>query len=669
MTYAVCFKCGAEKSGALTQCDSCKETPSEDSNLALSLVLSEHLSSKTQLEVLAHEIRSHLKLTVPESLLLQAHEALKDPQLLAMLGAGSLNTSGKAQVRATPRAGRPESRATSNSSSHQRKRALHKSQLQKNPFAVLGVTTRDDRRRIVEQAEEKSLELDHEACQKARSDLTSPRMRLNAEMSWLPGVSPRKAEQFVSALQSDPMSLRGESGLPTLAHLNLLAAAFEAVDTDDSADDVAEFIQEMAYLVDDLSSEQVLRDINEDRAVSGFPEVKGIDQVEAELSERKRYYRNAIKDALNRLSPTSLVEAMTTAVDQITYGGEEHAPELIDDLVDSYAVETQGFLQKEAESVGKLIQMARNSAKSGENAVKPIVDKLIVVARNWDNVAQPIQLSAKARGIDHDPSHEIAYSIRSLAIDLFNEHDMLDQSQRLTELIQELFAELPEVVERVDEDAEALANIFRNREQAKAQEVAWERDITYRAEVGVMFKDVLSISPEGVAWKNKRFPLEAITRVRWGAVRHSVNGIPSGTTYTLAFGDNRSEAVVELKKESTYSTFLEKLWKAVVVRLLTELFETLQAGNDVRFGEAVLSDDGITLIKHKFLGANEKVRCSWGQVHVWSADGSFYIGSKDDKKTYVGLSYIHAANTHVLEQAIRMAFKKPGMRRLSDMLR
>ncbi len=54
---------------------------------------------------------------------------------------------------------------------------------------------------------------------------------------------------------------------------------------------------------------------------------------------------------------------------------------------------------------------------------------------------------------------------------------------------------------------------------------------------------------------------------------------------------------------------------------------------------------------------------------MWSADGSFYIGSKDDKKTYVGLSYIHSANTHVLEQAIRMAFKKPGMRRLSDVMR
>jgi len=668
MTNSICFKCGAKKFGALTQCGSCNVMPRAEGDLALSLVLSEHLSSKTQLGVLAHEIRSHLKLSVSEALLHQAHEALKDPQLLAMLGTGPQTATDGSQARPAPRAVRPEPRSTTSSPSRQRKRSLHQSQLQKNPFALLGVTTRDDRRRIVEQAEDKSLELDHDACQKARSDLTSPRMRLSAEMSWLPGVSPRKAEQFVTTLHSDPMSLREESGLPTLAHLNLLAAAFEAVDGSDSADDVAEFIQEMAHLVDDLSAEQVLRDINEDRSVSGFPEVKGIEQVEAELSERKRYYRNAIKDALNRLPPASLVDAMTTAVDQITCGGEDHAPELIDDLVDSYAVETQGFLQKEAESVEKLIQAARDSAKSGESVVKPIVDKLEAVARNWDKVAQPIQLSAKARGIDHEPSHEIAYFVRSLAIDLFNEHDMLTQSQRLTGLIQELFAELPEVVEQVEQDSEALADIFQNRKMNEAQKNEWARDITYQAEVGMMFKDILSISPDGLAWKNKRFPLDVVTRVRWGAVRHSVNGIPSGTTYTLAFGDNRSEAVVELKKESTYSTFLEKLWKAVVIRLLTELFETLQAGNEVRFGEATLRDDGVTLIKHKFLGANEKVRCSWGQVHVWSADGSFYIGAKDDKKTYVDLSYIHAANTHVLEQAIRMAFKKPGMRCLSDLL-
>lgn len=547
-------------------------------------------------------------------------------------------------------------------------RTLKTTALHQTPFAILGVTTRDDRRRIVELAEEKSLELDHDVCQKARSDLTNPRTRLSAEIAWLPGVSPRKASQLVEGLLHDAMAVREESGLPTLAHLNLLAAAFEAVDGEHDADDLASFIQEVAYLVDEIDPEDVLRDINEDRAASGFPEVRALDQIEAELAERKRYYRSAIKDALDRLPPTTLVQVMTDTVEEVTLGGEDHAPELIDDLVDSYEVETQGFLQKEAENVHKLIKAARDSANSGEAAVKPYVDKLDAVARNWDKVAQPIQLSAKARGIDHEASRDLAYEIRSLAIDLFNTHDMLTQAQRLTGLLQELFAELPEVSERVEQDADALADIFHERKQAVARRDEWAREITYRAEIGVMFKDTLSISPDGISWKGQSFSLDSITRVRWGGVRHSVNGVPTGTTYTIAFGDKRSEAVVELKKEDIYSKFIDKLWRAVCVRLLGEMLEALKDGRDLYFGDALLHDDGITLVRHKFLGANERVRCTWGQVQIWNADGSFCIGSKDDKKTNVGISYIHVANTHILEQLIRMAFKKPGLRRLSELL-
>ena len=548
------------------------------------------------------------------------------------------------------------------------RRTLKTTALHQTPFAILGVTTRDDRRRIVELAEEKSLELDHDVCQKARSDLTNPRTRLSAEIAWLPGVSPRRASQLVEGLLHDALAVREESGLPTLAHLNLLAAAFEAVDSEHDAEDLASFIQEVAYLVDEIDPEDVLRDINEDRAVSGFPEVRALDQIEAELAERKRYYRSAIKDALDRLPPTTLVQVMTDTVEGVTLGGEDHAPELIDDLVDSYEVETQGFLLKEAENVHKLIKAARESANSGEAAVKPYVDKLDAVARNWDKVAQPIQLSAKARGIDHEASRDLAYEIRILAIDLFNTHDMLTQSQRLTGLLQELFAELPEVSERVEQDADALADIFHERKQAVARRDEWAREITYRAEIGVMFKDTLSISPDGISWKGQSFSLDSITRVRWGGVRHSVNGVPTGTTYTIAFGDKRSEAVVELKKEDIYSKFIDKLWRAVCVRLLGEMLEALKDGRDLYFGDALLHDDGITLVKHKFLGANERVRCTWGQVQIWYADGSFCVGSKDDKKTNVGISYIHVANTHILEQLIRMAFKKPGLRRLSELL-
>lgn len=670
---AICFKCGSEKSGALLACGACGTTPRLNSELALSLVLTDHLSSKTQLAHYSHELRNHLKLSVPADALAQAQEALKDPQLMAMLGAQPASDASAKPVPTTassrPVAAPPAQLARNSPSPRARvQRTLKTTALHQTPFAILGVTTRDDRRRIVELAEEKSLELDHDVCQKARSDLTNPRTRLSAEIAWLPGVSPRKASQLVENLLHDPMAVREESGLPTLAHLNLLAAAFEAVDSEHDAEDLASFIQEVAYLVDEIDPEDVLRDINEDRAVSGFPEVRALDQIEAELAERKRYYRSAIKDALDRLPPTTLVQVMTDTVEEVTLGGEDHAPELIDDLVDSYEVETQGFLQKEAENVHKLIKAARDSANSGEAAVKPYVDKLDAVARNWDKVAQPIQLSAKARGIDHEASRDLAYEIRSLAIDLFNTHDMLTQAQRLTGLLQELFAELPEVSERVEQDADALADIFHERKQAVARRDEWAREITYRAEIGVMFKDTLSISPDGISWKGQSFSLDSITRVRWGGVRHSVNGVPTGTTYTIAFGDKRSEAVVELKKEDIYSKFIDKLWRAVCVRLLGEMLEALKDGRDLYFGDALLHDDGITLVRHKFLGANERVRCTWGQVQIWNADGSFCIGSKDDKKTNVGISYIHVANTHILEQLIRMAFKKPGLRRLSELL-
>ncbi len=739
MAMAICFKCGSAKSGAQVACRSCNAAPSTNSEYAVSLALSDHLSSNDQLAQYSHELRNGQQLSVPREALVQALDALKDPQLLAMLSAQSspsspapstnfanqksvdprlvplmaqkinqfpillqdrsllpqldvqfevvyeamAKTHSLQQIvdecfrRAFPPDGIPKARQIAPSVAPQRttpppvlkpERRLTNTALHQSPFAVLGVTTRDDRRRIVEVAEEKSLELDHEVCQKARSDLTNPRSRLSVEMAWLPGVSPRKASQLVESLLQDPMAIREESGLPALAHLNLLAAAFESVNGEHDADDLAEFIMETAYLAEELIPEDVLRDINEDRAVSRFPEVRALDQIEAELTERKRYYRGAIKDALDRLPPMTLVQVITETVDGVTSGGEDHAPGLIDDLVDSYEVETQGILQKEAENVHKLIKMAREQAGFGEAAVRPYLDKLDAVARNWDKIAQPIQLSSKARGIDHEASRELAYEIRSLAIDLFNKHDMLAQSQRLTGLIQEIFAEVPEIADRVEEDADALADIFQQRKQASARQDEWAREITYRAEIGVIFKDTLSISPQGVSWKGQNFPLDSITRVRWGGVSHSVNGIPTGTTYTIAFGNRNSEAVVELKKQDIYGAFIDKLWRAVCVRLLTEMLEALKEGRDLHFGDARVHDDGITLVKRKFLGSNEQIRCSWDRVHVWSANGSFCIGAKDDKKINTAISYINGANTHILEQAIRMGFKKPGMRRLSELL-
>lgn len=667
MTSSICFKCGTEKNGAFFACPKCVSEPKSNEECALSLVLSSHLSSTGELSNYREELLAGHDAAVPLEKMDKARHAMKDPQLLGMLGVRSSGTLiPQSSPTQNPSSARMHS-VNSNMSGDPRLKSI-KTSIQSSPFALLGATVRDDRRRILQLSDERSLELNDTDCQRARSDLTNPRTRLSAEIAWLPGVSPRKVSHLLDLLGSDPMAIRAEVGLSTLAQLNVLAAAFETLSGDHDPSDIVEFIQEIAQVAEGLDPSEVMRDINDDRIASGFQEVRAIDQIEAELTERRRYCRTVIKGAFDRLDPATLVQVMTDTIDAVTFGGEEHAPELIDELVDSYEIETKGLLEKEAENVGKLIQAIRDAVSSGETAVQSLVVKLESVARNWDKIAQPIQVSAKARGIDHEPSRQLAYEVRSLAIDLFNEHDMLAQSKRLTNLLQELFAEVPDVADRVEQDADALSDIIVSRKQVTARKEEWEREISYSANIGLVFKENLSISPDGISWKGQRYALGDITRVRWGGISQSVNGIPTGTTYTIAFGNGRSEAVVDVRKKDIFSTFIEKLWRAVGVRILGEMIESLKGGDALSFGGARIRDDGITIEKRRFFGANEELRLSWAQVNVWSANGSFYIGAKDDKKAVVALSYVNDANTHILEQAIRMAFKKPGMRRLSDFL-
>ena len=661
MSIAYCFFCGVDKASPVSSCGACQKAPATETDLVRSLILSDEISTQAQLVHFAHEARAHLHLSAPDSLVAKARAAASDPKYQRLLtGSRTSSTPISANAR---QASAP---TTSISKYSMKRRTLGTSKLHANAFALLGANPRDDRRRIVGLAEERSLETDHELCQKARSDLTNPRNRLSVEVAWLPGVSPARAKGLLGQLLSDPISIRNESGLPDLAFANLLAAVFESIGANDTAKDVAEFIEQLADLVEYLDIDDALRDINEDRLISGFPEVSSTDQIESELVERRRYYRDAIKEALDRMAPSVLVEAMTIAVDSATVGGEIHAPNLIDELVDSYVLETQEFLTREADNAEKLIKAINSSVKSGESAIASNVAKLEHVVRSWNSVARPVQLSLKARGLDHDASKELAYSIRSFAIDLFNQHDMLVTSQKLTALLGDQFSDVPDFAERVSADADALREISKRRRAADEEKKNWEEEITFSAEVGLVFKDTLAISPRGISWKDRVYSLESITRVRWGGVKHSVNGVPTGTEYTVAFGDNRSEQVIQIRREWVYTKFTDRLWQAVGIRIMTDMLNLLKSGEELRVGEAVFRDDSIVLVKHKFLVSNDLVKVTWNQTHIWSADGCFYIGAKDDKKVYVGLSYINTANSHVVEQIIRSAFKKPGLIRLSQ---
>ena len=542
-----------------------------------------------------------------------------------------------------------------------------------NPFFTLGATMRDDKRRIMGLAEGMSLTSDEVAVRDATAVLNNPRRRLRAEIGWLPGLGPKRISEAISVLKREPAKIRDLGTLPNLARANLLADGLIRVVEELPKLDVARWIIELAEAHEDIEAEQTVTFLNEERAVAGFPAVSDLSIVEAELQERRQYFRHAIKRALDQLSAPSLVEVVTIAVDEATDSGDGHAPILIHDLADSFAVEAQGFLDAEEKNIQILVDGVRSAVShdEGHEDVGRLVSQLEEVVRNWDRVAQPIQLSARSQGTGHDLSLEVAGRIRSLAVDLFNEHGLLDVSKRLTALQQEVFAEVDRVVEQSEEDATALNKIAEQRgrllAEMKARAEAWERQITYEADVGIMFKDRLRIAPDGVQWKGSKISLEEITQVRWGGTKHSVNGIPTGTTYNIFVGGERGGTTIALRDQQIYSEFVDRLWKSAGVRLLTEMLEGLRSGDCYRFGTAVVADHGVVLERRKLFSANERVACEWSNLVIGNGAGTFYVAKKDEEKVKVELPYQEMDNVHVLEAALRM-FWKTAKPRLSDLL-
>lgn len=528
--------------------------------------------------------------------------------------------------------------------------------LHSNPFHLLGATVRDNRSRLIELVDDKSLVMDAAVVSKARTDLTTPKNRLSAEISWFPGVSPRSVNAYIEKLYNDPEDILYSESLPPLTKANLVANLINILREDVDVRTWAGCINNLAYASDKIDSEDVLRAINEDRTISGYPPIQSVDLIDEELSLRRRFYSETVRTAIDSLDSQMLVKVVTSVADTTTGSGEYHAPVLVHDVIDRYEIEANRFLEPETENILKLIETIRENGSKGEKAVDGLVKKLDKITRNWDFVAQPIQLSMKAQGLEHDLSHKVAWSIRSLCIDLFNKHDMLETARFLNSTLRDLFAELPEVVEQLENDTVALDDIFEKRNQSQEDDEEWVRSITFTAEIGVVMKDRLSISPRGVEWKGKRIPLDEVKFVRWGAVRNSVNGIPTGTDYTIGVSNSQHHFDILTRKEGIYEGFIQCLWRAVCVRLMTNYAQSLGTGNTFNIGGINFDDNGVTLKRKKFFGSDD-VYTPWGQIKYFSSNGCLVIMDKNDSKVSAEASYKDSWNVHVLEALIRFSFK------------
>ena len=329
--------------------------------------------------------------------------------------------------------------------------------LLKNPFNILGTTARDNRHRIMELEEERSLLSDADECMEARAVLINPRKRISAEVAWLPCVDPDRTDDVLKQLDPPHQDLLNIIGLTPIARANVFTAGLSRL-SNLTSNNLVDWILAIAQAFERIDAEEVQGTLNEERRLSGFPQITDLSVITAEIQNQRRYYSQTLSSVIKNLSVNERARVLTLAIESSIGNDKTRCPILIEDLVTSYELGVQDFLEKKQKIIEAQDEKIRAmvDAKNPDSALQPIVNQLIQTVKEWDTIAQPIQLSKRSRGERHTASFEIARRVRKLAVDLFRDHGKFDFSRKILNMLKEVFAEVPEIAEHITADLKAL---------------------------------------------------------------------------------------------------------------------------------------------------------------------------------------------------------------------
>ena len=384
-------------------------------------------------------------------------------------------------------------------------------------------TLYDNKQKIIELAEEKSLFSDTDKYRNMQETLTHPRQRISAEIAWLPGIPPDRVYDILLLLESstgnyidsdkststsstnslavvlsrlpyanshtvadsilellkpfeknylendnltEVSKFLGFDKLSPIARANLIAARMLRL-PEYTAEPVVSWILAISQIFDKIKSTEVCYILNEKRKESGFPEITDISTVATEIQKLRHYYRQVIKFALENIHPIKeCVNSVTILTEFTKENNLPHMPILIEDAIDVYETVVESPLIEKETQIERQDQNLRIAAEEDkqERAFTRMIGKFIQTIKDWGMIAQPIILNKQRQGLKNTSSDKVSEQVRLLAIFLYNEYDKLDSSQQILLTIKEVFVEIPEIDERITADLETLNRIVQQRE-------------------------------------------------------------------------------------------------------------------------------------------------------------------------------------------------------------
>lgn len=543
-----------------------------------------------------------------------------------------------------------------------------------NPFLILDASPRDSKRVLHDKAENKSFELPEEICRNAENILLNPKKRLEAELSWFPGISPKKTKELIEQVELDAKNGYYDSvffwDFEELVYANALALFLSTVSVQNlERECIEEVIKDFCIATNYFDEEEIVTSINEDRIAAGFAEIPADGTLERELQNMQHLYKQILHKFMDQLDSYLIVEVLTSLIEDATNKGEEECEWiLLDNIISDYEIDVIPFFEKQEEKIEEniksMIELMKTNASSEEVQKRFDILKKDVIL--WDRIAQPVQVLCRSKGSDHERSYLLSDRLRELALQSHNEFGNTTLSIKITDLQQTVFSELRQVFETAASDKKQLQNIMRRRQEEKEAEIARKKALSYYVEWGLIFKKSIKMDADKITINgSETYRFEDMTGVLWGATRNSVNGIPTGTTYNVNFSTKNNYGVsIPIKNDDVYDNVVQRLWKTAGVSILLRFLEKLKGGGCVSIGGINIYDDGVELTHSKWFSSETK-RFPWGSIRISAYQGVLTIqaiGSKFNASVGFQSEY----NVHVLDTMIRTVLKKANAKKITE---
>lgn len=333
--------------------------------------------------------------------------------------------------------------------------------LQENPFYILGANIDDDRARILELADERSLTTDADVCNGARSTLTNPSKRIVAEVGWLIGEETSKIKEIQDLLQKSPREVFEITDLSDLAKVNAYTAAIKTLLAQDKpVNYLTELIEEIAEAFEKVDYEQLTGQLNDGRERAGISPIRDETLVQEALRERSREILSVLKDALDLLESRKLVNVMTDIVQSVSKDGTDLCPGLVEELVNTYEIYLQDFFSKEEANADTLIEKIESNAADGDETFQSDLTLMLSsVVKNWASVAKPLEIHNRSIGKEYQPNIAFRSKVRNFAVNFYNAYGRYNIPRRIIEDLSALAEYSPEFQKLLDEDIKFLSSV------------------------------------------------------------------------------------------------------------------------------------------------------------------------------------------------------------------